>query len=924
MNPARELDVAELAARLAAGDAIDLDSIDPALRDEPRSRALLSFARVASALDRNYGTATATTPRTAPKRIGPWQLVRLLGSGGMGDVWLGERVDGAVEQRVAIKRVRSGARAFNQRLEAERRILARLTHPNIARFIDAGVDDDGAPWLALEYVDGVALTDWLDAAQPSLRERLALFLAIAGAVEHAHRHLIVHRDLKPANMLVEHNGTPRLLDFGIARLLDGSASDGTTLSLTPAYASPEQLRGGDITTATDVYALGLILYRILAFALPETRDNANVATLLACIDVEETCRPSQTARRSAVPLPYPPDALTGDLDAIVQKALRAEPDARYLSVAAFADDIERHLALRPVLARAPTRRYLVQRWIKRNRLAVALGSVAFLAMLAGTGIALWQAQRATAAAARAETQAAIAQRELSRAERVSEFLAALYREQDPLSRGGAQALAPQALIKAAVDRVDRELAGDPLTAARLLSVLGEAELNLGELTRANATLERGRTLALAASAPLLAAEIDAIAGELALRELRQDDAEALFARALATVEAAGRGDSVDAARIEARRAISLVYLGKFKQARGAAERADMILSRELAPDSTERIGARVVLGIILEQLRDDAAARTTLEDAIAAIEAALGTDDARLIQPLQSLGEVLRRARAFDAGRERLGRGVAIARRAFGDSHVTVSNILVRLATLERDAGDPQRAIALLDEAEGALPDAEINVRAQLLASRGGTWIELDDGARAETDLREALRLRRATGGLKTGIAWFTQSQLGEALMLQGRLDEALALQREAARELEALLGPDAYQNALIAQRLAKTFDARGEFAAAAATWRRSAQLVEKTYGLDHFGHLDMASRLADALARTPDGRDEALALADSLLARWADKDDVGDRVMALRALRCELAATAADRDAARALLDGLSTDIDKARRQRLERCAQP
>ena len=234
-------------------------------------------------------------PDATPAQLGPWRLLRLIGSGGMGEVWLGERSDEIVEQRVAIKRVRVQTADVRERLFSERRLLARLEHPNIARFIDAGVDAAGSPWLVLEYVEGVPISDWCAQQALSLHDRLRLFGKVCAAVEHAHRHLIVHRDLKPANVLVNADGEPKLLDFGIAKLLDGTGEGNTVGALTPSYAAPEQLRGEPVSTATDVYALGLLLYRLLAGALPTTRQGAGAAAVLARLDDEETQRPSQTA-----------------------------------------------------------------------------------------------------------------------------------------------------------------------------------------------------------------------------------------------------------------------------------------------------------------------------------------------------------------------------------------------------------------------------------------------------------------------------------------------------------------------------------------------------------------------------------------------------------------------------------------------------
>lgn len=882
-----------LIARIGAGEAIDAASIAPELRDNPSVQRLLALSRVAHGFDRRFAGEVDAEPDN-PGRLGPWRLLRLLGSGGMGEVWLGERTDDMVEQRVAVKRVRVQSPDVRARLLSERRLLARLEHPNIARFIDAGVDEHGSPWLALEYVEGVAITLWCEQQALSLRARLQLFAKVCAGVAHAHRHLIVHRDLKPANILVNAEGEPKLLDFGIAKLLDGTTEGDTVAALTPSYAAPEQLRGEAVSTATDVYALGLLLYRLLAGALPRTRRGNNAAVVLAHIDDEETQRPSLTAATAT--LPYPPSALRGDLDAIVAQALRARPEDRYGSVAELSADLERSLQSRPVLARVPTRRYRFGRFARRNRLAVGFGIIAAAALVVGTVVSLQQARRAQLAAQSA-------QRELARAERISGFLGSLYREQDPLSRAGGVLGNPQRVLADAVLRVDRELGADAGSAARLLRVLGEAQFNLGDLAAARTTLDQAAQRAEAAADPLLGTEINALRAALALRELHQDEAEALFASALGTAVRLRGADSLEAARIEARQALSLVALGRFKEARGAAGHAQRILAERLGAAHRESIGALVTLGVIEEQLRDDTAAQSTLRDAIARIEQGFGADDARLVAPLQALGEVLRRAREFEQARTVLQRGIAIARAQFGERNAQVASVLVRLAGVERDAGDMQRAIAVLDEAEAALPTGEDDAaRAQILNTRGSIWIELADGARAEADYRKALELRRTAGDLRSGLTWFSQAQVGTATAMQGRYAEAHRLLAEAATEIRKLLGPDAYQNAMIAMRQANAYMLQGDFADAVPFWREAVRLIEKTYGRDHYGHFDWSFQLASALAETAAGQNEAAAIIDDLLARWTGKPQIAERYASLVLLRCRVHARAGEVQATRAL----------------------
>jgi serine/threonine-protein kinase len=913
MDPRTEA-LEALAARIAAGEALDTVDLPELLLGDPDALRLLALSRVAHQLGANTEREPDDAPPTPPGHCGPFETLRLLGAGGMGEVWLAQRRGGDIEQRVALKRVRSDLPQFAARLREERRLLALLQHANIARFLDAGVDDRGAPWLALEYVDGEPVTDYCRRHALGLRERVALLAKICGAVDHAHRHLIVHRDLKPANVLVGADGEPKLLDFGIARLLDGSARETTAAALTPAYAAPEQLRGGVVSTATDVYALGLLAFRLLAGALPATRSVDNAAQVLAGLDTEETQRPSRVARGLASALPYDTRLLEGDLDAIVAQAIRGDPEARYGTAAALGEDLRRYLEARPVSARAPTRRYRLGRFVQRNRIAVALGTVAALALLAGTVIATVQSLRA-------EREAAAARAALVRAERVSDFLASLYREQDPLRRVGASPRAPAELLAEAVARVQRELADDPATAARLLRVLGEAQLNSGAVPAARATLDAAVERLGDDAEPELRWDLDALRGQAALRELRNEDAEVLFARALALASATTGADSVAVARVQARRAVGLVVLSKFREAREAAGAAHRILSRDLGPGSPEAIDAAVTLGLVQEQLREDVDAQTTLRSAIAAIEARFGPDDVRLCQPIILLGEVLRRARGFEEAGALLARGAAIARARLGERSALLARLLTQAAANARDAGALDDAIEKLDAAWAAVPDGETGSRAQVLATRGAIRLEQGDGARAEPDLREALRLRRESGGERTGLAWFAQAQLGDALSLQGRFDEAHALQAEAAERLRALLGPDAYQNALIAQRRGAAFARQRDWVGAAAQYRETLRLVEKTYGPDAYGSFETRLELASALAELPAERAAAREIIEALVAQWIDRPEAARRISVAVTLLCRIGE---GKVPARQLLAREGLVADDAQRGALRACAGP
>lgn len=360
------------------------------------------------------GAVQLTTSRS--DRIGPYRLLGELGSGGMGTVFLAERVDGGFRQRVAIKLIRAGLGGADalSRFRRERQILAGLDHPNIARLLDGGETDDGLPYLVMDHVDGIAIDRHCDQRQLDVRERLRLFREVCAAVQFAHQRLVVHRDLKPGNILVDTEGRVKLLDFGVARLLDtgGEAADAATAhAFTPEYASPEQVKGAPITTASDVYSLGVLLYRLLAGRSPYKADTTRFADLVQEIVSSEPDRPSAsiTTRTTspAATAPRPLELrrlqrdLQGDLDNIVLMALRKEPERRYASVEQLADDVGRHLERRPVRARGDAFAYRARRFLSRNRVGVGLGALAIAALLATAVYALHQAHAAREQAARA-------------------------------------------------------------------------------------------------------------------------------------------------------------------------------------------------------------------------------------------------------------------------------------------------------------------------------------------------------------------------------------------------------------------------------------------------------------------------------------------------------------------------------------------
>jgi eukaryotic-like serine/threonine-protein kinase len=341
--------------------------------------------------------------------LGPWRLLRELGTGGMASVWLAERNDGAHARQVALKLPHRllGSRAIAERFVRERAILSTLQHPNIAQVLDAG-DTAGQPWLALEFVAGRPITEHAAALGLSVRQRLKLFLQVLQAVQHAHGQLVIHRDLKPANVWVAEDGTVKLLDFGVAKLLqpeEGRQAHAaeTTLTrlggraMTPQYASPEQVAGRPLGVASDVYSLGVLLYELLTGRLPYTVQRDTAAALEEAILSADVQRPSHVVGDA-----HTARALRGDLDTVVMKALQAQPGQRYVSAEALANDLQRHLESEPILARPDTVLYRLRKLWGRHRLALSAAAAVTVAVLGGSGLALWQAEQARAEGRRAE------------------------------------------------------------------------------------------------------------------------------------------------------------------------------------------------------------------------------------------------------------------------------------------------------------------------------------------------------------------------------------------------------------------------------------------------------------------------------------------------------------------------------------------
>ncbi len=479
------LDEGVALAPAARADWLDGLARGPQAALVPRLRGLLARAAVGAVLrDRPPAVDLGLPPEAddAAERpgatVGPYRLIRELGSGGMASVWLAERGDMLQRRQVALKLPHGAWRraGLAERLAREREILAGLEHPHIARLYDAGVADGGRPYLALEWIDGERIDRFADRHGLDVRARVRLVVQVAQAVAHAHAQLVVHRDLKPANILVTSDGVPKLLDFGIAKLLDQGTAAETALTqavgraLTPDYTAPEQLAGGPVGTAADQYALGVVLYELLAGVRPPRAVRSLAGGVADAALQAEPPAPSTVAHAGRR------RALSGDLDTIVRTALAADPARRYGSVDRFAADLERHLAGLPVLARPIGALERLGKFVRRHRAGVASAAALTVAVVLGAGVALWQA-----AAAREGQQ---------RAERALAFVASIFRDADPWQSGAERRDARQ-LLQVARARIDTEFAHAPLVRAELLVVLAEALVGVQDEAAAAESAEAG-------------------------------------------------------------------------------------------------------------------------------------------------------------------------------------------------------------------------------------------------------------------------------------------------------------------------------------------------------------------------------------------------------------------------------------------------
>lgn len=853
-----------------------LASIPDAELREGLSRMLVR-AGDENPLDAGSGPLAAALIEAHPglegSRLGAWRVDRLIGSGGMSSVFLAERDDGAYAQQAAIKILRYGVHevAERERFIRERQILARLDHPNIARLLDGGFTEAGVPWFALEYVDGLPITQWCDQRRLDLDARLDLFDRVCAAVDYAHRNLVVHRDLKPSNILVRPDGAPRLLDFGIAKLLEEDAPDPTRTGarlLTPAYAAPEQIDGTGITTATDAYALGVLLHELLTGQRPRWREDATLVAPASIVTGPEAKAIAQVRDSEPRALRR---RLGGELEAILTRALQPDPQIRYAGAAELAHDLHNYRSGLPLSARPASRGYRLSKFARRHRLALAAGSGLILLLLTGLGATIWQAR-----AAHSEAQRANAARD---------FVLALFQGVTPDESKGREVSA-RALLDRSAGRLGETLAQHPRLESELSVALAGAYRQLGDYGRAGELVQRGferaydapsRNAARIERARLLAAQghydeaekdlRDALAAaprqegqiRLQLAQVLSERGQLAEAATLCEEVLTGAGDDLDL------QVGTLSALGGIQFRQGQLDLAEASLrdslDRQKAAHGERHTRTAAIehdLGVVLLQKGELAPAAALFEAALATRSALLGSEHPDVADSEFNLGIALRRQGDTAAAVERIESAVALQKKLLGLRHPAVASGLNSLALIAMEQGRLDQAAAYFEEA-----------------------LEVARAAFGDTHPTVATMLNNLAG-----------AQRGA-----GRYGEAEASARAAIDAATAALGADHYLTAVARLGLGVTLLERGESAAALDTLRGAHEALAKALGESHPDALLARGMLA--LALQADGDPEA-AHAQSraaLAAGIASFPDNRYRIGRLRLMAARIAALEGDCD---------------------------
>jgi eukaryotic-like serine/threonine-protein kinase len=893
-------------------------------------------------VDRFVDDLRAATAHTAVgQRLGAYVLEEEIGRGGMGVVYRAARADGDFDQTVAVK-VLAGA-LFSPdaiaRFRNERRILAGLEHPNIARLLDGGSTPDGVPYVIMEYADGVPVDRFADEEGLELEARVWLFLAICEAVHYAHRNLVVHRDLKPSNILVTGDGAPKLLDFGIAKLMEPQDAPPALLPtatrlMTPGFASPEQLLGERIGIATDVYSLGLLLYRLLAGVDARAAARRGGSGTGGSAVGEADVSPSSPSHAELIRWvmeeePVPPSvaaadpALRGDLDTIVLEALRRDPDERYESVRALADDLERYLTGKPIRARPPTLGYRARKFFRRNRTPLLAVAASVVLMVTQTGVFM----------GRLAEERDLARQEAARATQTLGFLTDVFRGADPFVSAGTDLSAAE-LLAHGTARLEEQLAAQPTVQAEILDAVGTVYENLGALDSARAVLERSlavREATFGPDAPETALGLSRLGGAL----LRLDDvdrADSLLLRSLAIRQAKLPGNHADIAAVLGQRAHLANRAGDPAAADSLYAAAVAIMEDPVEPRDPLRATLLSNRGVLLTKLDRLEEAQTALQSALALRRGLYGDRHPAVAVTLNHLARVRHYAGDLHESEALFRELLAWAPDVLGDEHSFVTTWHGNLSAVLKDLGRNEEALEIQEHVleQRRRQHGELSGEmAVALNNIGNLYGNLGRFEEAEAALQKGLDIDRALYGDDTPTVATSLNNLANLVWRRGDHARAAALQERVLDMDRRHLGPTHEYVATDLTALGQYYLYAGRLEQAVDRLREGYELIREVRGLDNANTANAAAGYADALVAI--GRsDPAEALArQSLETRLSmfgeDHYNVAlsrSSLGAALALRGDLAAAEAELTRARDVMAGSVPERDPTRLRNEERLA--
>ncbi len=771
------------------------------------------------------------------ERIGPFRLERVLGRGGTATVYLGRRDDGQFEQQAAVKILDRGG-GMPARFEQERQILASLDHPNISRLLDGGVTEGGLPYVVMEYVEGTPLLDYCETRRLPVGSRLRLFRQVVDAVRDAHGKLIIHRDIKSANILVTDDGVPKLLDFGIAKLLQADAfphaapETRAVKPMTPEYAAPEQIRGEPLSIATDIYQLGYLLYELLTGQSPYDARPTDLVALLNSIAKSAAIPPSRrvaTFDAEAEDSPWHRRGTTrralekrlrGDLDRVVLKALHKDPAQRYATASDFAADIDAVLDRRPVSARPDTFGYRASMFVRRHAVAVGAGTTMFVALV--VGITMFTLRLADERQ-RAELEAA-------KARQVTEFLMGLFTASDPRESGG-EAITARELLSRGVENAEA-LGGQPEVQAEMIDVLGRIYLELGQYETAGPLLTRALDARRQSPAGPDSAVLSSLlnVARLQLRTGDYEGAEATYREALELQEQSSGSRTLETASVLNGLGNALEWQARYTEAREVAEQALAIREAILGEDHPDVATSLNNLGLIAMRQGDFDSAEAMHRRALEMRRRLFGEEHLDITYSLNNLALVYHERGEYEQAEPLYRELVAMDRRILGDEHPEVAMDMNNLAGLLSDIGQHDEAQQLHEQAlriRQATLGADHPLVGQSLHNLA--WVYFRQGVfeKSERLFRDALSLHRAAFGAKhTKVA---SALYGLALLLTalGEYDEAENMHREALTIRRELLGDSHPDVARSLGSMGALYRQRGEFELAETRYLEALEILD-------------------------------------------------------------------------------------------------